>query len=54
VESGRIYQRARRQRDEADYGENVTIDEAASQQTILDAERFANRLETFLREHGTI
>ena len=49
-EFGRLYQKARRQREEADYADDANIDEVAARQTLADAERFVNRLEHFLRE----
>ncbi len=49
-EFSRLYQRARRQREEADYAEESVIDEATARQTLADAERFVERLERFLRE----
>ena len=49
-EFGRLYQKARRQREEADYADDANIDEATARQTLADAERFVNRLEHFLRE----
>jgi uncharacterized protein (UPF0332 family) len=54
VEFGRLYQKARRQREEADYTEDVIIDEAAARQTLADAMQFTDRLERFLREAGAL
>jgi len=48
-EFSRLYQRARRQREEADYTD-LSVDEATARQTLADAERFVDRLERFLRE----
>ncbi len=53
-EFGRLYQKARRQREEADYADDADIDEAAAQQTLADAERFVNRLERFLRQADAV
>lgn len=50
VEFARIYQKARRYREEADYADDVTIDESAARQTLADAERFTDRLERFLKD----
>ena len=50
VEFGRLYQKARRQREEADYAEDVIVDEAMARQTLTDAERFTDRLERFLKD----
>jgi uncharacterized protein len=50
VEFGRLYQKARRQREEADYAEDVIVDEVMARQTIADAERFVDRLERFLKD----
>ncbi len=50
VEFGRLYQKARRQREEADYADDAIVDEAAARQTVADAERFVDRLERFLRD----
>jgi uncharacterized protein (UPF0332 family) len=52
-EFSRLYQRARRQREEADYADEP-IDEVAARQTLADAERFVDRLERFLREVGAL
>jgi uncharacterized protein (UPF0332 family) len=46
--------KARRQREEADYAEDVTVDEAAARQTLADAERFVDRLERFLKDVGAL
>lgn len=54
VEFSRFYQQARRQREEADYADLVTIDEATAQQTVTSAERFVDRLEDFLRDVGAL
>ena len=54
VEFGRLYQKARRQREEADYAEDVTVDEAIARQTLADAERFTDRLERFLKDAGAL
>ena len=53
-EFGRLYQIARRQREEADYIDASNIDEASARQTLADAERFVDRLERFLREAGAL
>jgi uncharacterized protein (UPF0332 family) len=52
-EFSQLYQRARRQREEADYAEEP-IDEVAARQTLADAERFVDRLERFLRGVGAL
>lgn len=49
-EFSRIYQQARRQREEADYADIPIVDEAIARQTLADAERFVDRLERFLRD----
>ena len=54
VEFGRLYQKARRQREEADYAEDVIVDEAIARQTSADAEQFVNRMERFLQERGVL
>lgn len=54
VEFGRLYQRARRQREEADYAEDVIVDEAMARQTVADAGRFTDRLERFLKDVGAL
>lgn len=54
VEFGRLYQKARRQREEADYAEDAIIDEAIARQTLTDAERFVDRLEGFLKHAGAL
>lgn len=53
-EYSRLYQRARRQREEADYADDPQVDETTAQQTLADAERFVDRLERFLREAGAL
>lgn len=53
-EFSRLYQRARRQREEADYADEPEIDVTSAQQTLADAERFVDRLERFLREIGAL
>jgi uncharacterized protein (UPF0332 family) len=53
-EFSRLYQRARRQREEADYADEPNVDETAARQTLADAERFVDRLERFLRQAGTL
>ena len=54
VEFSRLYQKARRQREEADYADDVDVDEATARQTLADAARFVDRLERFLREIGAL
>jgi uncharacterized protein (UPF0332 family) len=54
VEFARLYQKARRHREEADYAEDVTVDEAAARQTLADAERFTKRLERFLKDASVL
>lgn len=54
AEYGRLYQKARRQREEADYAEDTTIDEATAGQIVADAERFVDRLERFLEHIGAL
>jgi uncharacterized protein (UPF0332 family) len=46
-EYGRIYQRARRSREEADYAEDAAIDEAEARQALSDAGRFVAHLNSF-------
>ena len=53
-EFSRLYQRARRQREEADYADEPNIDGTTAQQTLAEAERFVDRLERFLREVGAL
>lgn len=53
-EFSRLYQRARRQREEADYADELQIDEATAWQTLADAERFVDRVERFLRDVGAL
>ena len=53
-EFSRLYQQARRQREEADYVEEPDINEITARQTLADAERFVDRLERFLREIGAL
>lgn len=54
VEFSRFYQQARRQREEADYADLVNIDEATARQTLLNVNRFVDRLEDFLRDTGAL
>lgn len=49
-EFSRLYQRIRRQREEADYADEVYVDEATARQTMAGARRFVERIERFLRE----
>jgi uncharacterized protein (UPF0332 family) len=53
-EFARLYQRARRQREEADYADEPNVDETGARQTLADAERFVDRVERFLRETGAL
>ena len=53
-EFSRLYQMARRQREEADYADEPDIDETMARQTLAEAERFVDRLERFLREVGAL
>lgn len=53
-EFSRLYRRARRQREEADYADEPNIDETVARQTLADVERFVDRLERFLREAGVL
>lgn len=53
-EYGRIYQRARRSREEADYAEDAAIDEAEARQILPEAGHFVARLERFLSEAGVL
>lgn len=48
-EFGRLYQQARRWREEADYADQANIDETSAQQVLAEAERFVERVERFLR-----
>lgn len=54
VEFARIYQKARRHREEADYAEDVIIEEATAHRVLADAERFTDRLERFLEDAGAL
>lgn len=54
VEFARIYQRARRHREEADYAEDAIVDEPMARQTLAEAERFVGRMERFLKGAGTL
>jgi uncharacterized protein (UPF0332 family) len=54
VEFARIYQRARRHREEADYAEDAIVDEPMARQTLTDAERFVDHMERFLRVVGAL
>jgi uncharacterized protein (UPF0332 family) len=49
-EFGRIYQRARRSREEVDYAEDVRPDEEQAQRVLADALYFVNGIEQFLRD----
>jgi uncharacterized protein (UPF0332 family) len=49
----RLYQRARRQREEADYAD-VSVDEATARQILGDARLFVERVERFLHDIGTL
>lgn len=53
-EFSRLYQQARRQREEADYAEDLVIDEITAKQILTDAERFVERIEQYLREQGAL
>jgi len=53
-EFSRLYQRARRQREEADYADDPNIDQGTAQQTLDDAKCFVDRLEQFLRQTGAL
>lgn len=53
-EFSRLYQRARRQREEADYADDPNIDQGTARQTLGDAESFVDRLEQFLRQVGAL
>ncbi|OGO41506.1 MAG: hypothetical protein A2Z04_00530 [Chloroflexi bacterium RBG_16_57_9] len=53
-EFSRLYQRVRRQREEADYADESNIDETTARQALSDAERFVDRLERFLHEIGAL
>ena len=54
MEFSRLYQKARRQREEADYAEDADVDEATARQILADAARFVDRLERFLGEIGAL
>lgn len=54
AEFSRFYQQARRQREAADYGDIVDVDEATARQTVKNAERFVDRLEKFLQDAGVL
>lgn len=53
-EYSRIYQQARRQREDVDYAETPYIDESSVRQTVADAARFVSRIEQFLRDMGAL
>jgi uncharacterized protein (UPF0332 family) len=53
-EFSRLYQQARRQREEADYAEDLVIDETIAKQILTDAERFVERIERYLREQEAL
>jgi uncharacterized protein (UPF0332 family) len=53
-EFGRIYQRARRSREEVDYAEDAAPDAGQAQRVLADAERFVERLERFLMDSGSL
>lgn len=53
-EFGRLYQQARRWREEVDYADQTIIDETLAQQILADADRFVKRLERFLQEIGAL
>lgn len=53
-EYSRIYQQARRQREDVDYAETPHIDESSVRQTVVDAARFVSRIEQFLRDVGAL
>jgi uncharacterized protein (UPF0332 family) len=49
-EFSRIYQQARRQREEADYADVINLDQTMTQQVLTGAERFVGRVERFLND----
>ena len=53
-EFSRLYQQARRQREEADYAEMVNIDHTTAQQTVTNAEQFVDRVERFLQDANVL
>ena len=53
-EFSRIYQQARRLREEADYAEMVNFDQTTAQQTVINAERFVDRIEQFLQDANVL
>jgi uncharacterized protein (UPF0332 family) len=53
-EFSRLYYRARRRREEADYADDVVIDEEIALQALADAELFVERLERFLTQVGAL
>jgi uncharacterized protein len=52
-EYSRLYQRARRQREEADYAD-VPVDEITARQVLTDAGLFVERVERFLHDIGAL
>lgn len=53
-EYGRIYQQARRQREDVDYAETPYVDEPSVRQTVTDAARFVTRIERYLSDLGIL
>ncbi len=54
-EFSRLYQQARRHREEADYADEPNvIDETTAKQTLANAERFVDRIERFLHETNVL
>lgn len=53
-EFSRYYQMTRRQREEADYAEEPTLDLESARQTLANAESFVDRIERYLGENGIL
>ncbi len=51
-EFSRLYQRARCQREEVDYADDLTVDRQSAEEMLLNAQRFVDRIEQYFRETG--